>query len=378
MGFKIRSLKCRQSFNRQYKNGVILYHIIGFCIFIFLVFSVFKDKVKNNNYLLLIITSILFILASIRYNIGTDYPAYYNFFVNIKPFNFNPDFSIGCEHYELLFRYTVSILKNIIISPIFYFSFWASVTLAFVWKGIKEQSENYLLSIFIFYNIFYVNYLFNALRQGIVMGIFLFSTKYIIERKFKSVLIISIIATLLHTSGIFILLAYFFSKIKIKNRFILILIIPISIFIWKFGLGEKLFCSIAQFFPDFIQQIIFVYVIKFFYPLTILNFLQRLLILIPLIFFYPKLSDDDTFRILFPVYYWGCVFYLLLGFFGLFIARINMFFRMTEVILIPILYERVKTRNQKLVVLFVIMCWCFTVLSWVYFKEAYYPFKTIF
>lgn len=355
-----------------------MYHIIGLFIFMLLILSVFYDNLKNSKMVLFFLLFGLFIMASIRFNIGTDYPKYYNFFVNIKPFNFNPYFSTGYEHLEPLFRYTVSVLKNVFVSPIFYFSFWAFITLAFVWKGIKDQSDNYLLSIFVFYCIIYVNYLFNGIRQGIVMGIFLFSTKYIIERKFKSVLIISIIATLLHTSGIFILLAYFFSKIKIKNRFILILIIPISIFIWKFGLGEKLFCSIAQFFPDFIQQIIFVYVIKFFYPLTILNFLQRLLILIPLIFFYPKLSDDDTFRILFPVYYWGCVFYLLLGFFGLFIARINMFFRMTEVILIPILYECIKTRNQKLVVLFVIMCWGFTVLSWVYFKEAYYPFKTIF
>ena len=120
------------------------------------------------------------------------------------------------------------------------------------------------------------------------------------------------------------------------------------------------------------------YLIKFGDPITLINYLQRLLVIIPLVFFYTKLSDDDKFRKLFPIYFWGCIFYLTFGFLGMLITRINMFFRMLEVILIPILYDRLHGKYQKLFVLTIIMLWGFTVLSWVYFKEAYYPFKTIF
>lgn len=354
-----------------------MYHIIGLFIFVLIILSVFYDNLKNSKFLLFFIIFGLFILASIRYNIGTDYHVYYSFFNKVKPFNFSTNFLIGYEHLEPLFRYTVSVLKNVFVSPIFYFSFWAFITLAFVWKGIKEQSKNYLLSIFIFYCIFYVNYLYNGIRQGIVMGIFLFSLKYIIERKILPILVITFIATMLHTSGVFILVAYLFSKMKI-NRLTLILLLSASFLVWKFGFSEKLFFLAVQFFPEMLKEILIVYAHRFFEPLILQNILQRFLILIPLIFFYPQLADNDKISKIFPIYYWGSIFYLLFGFFGLFTTRINMFFRITELIMIPILYERVKTRNQKLVVLFVIMCWCFTVLSWVYFKEAYYPFKTIF
>jgi len=340
--------------------------------------SVFNDKLKNRNYILFFITFGLFIIASIRYDIGTDYPTYYHFFEKIKPYNFSLNYSTGFEHFEPLFRYTVAILKNFIVSPIFYFSFWALITLVFVWKGIKDQSKNYLLSIFIFFCIFYVNYQFNGIRQGITMGIFLFSIKYIVERKIIPVLIISIVSALFHSSGILILFAYFLSMDKIRNRVVLLSILFTSMFVWKFGLGETFFSIIILLFPTYFQDMVAMYLIKFGDPITLINYLQRLLVIIPLVFFYTKLSDDDKFRKLFPIYFWGCIFYLTFGFLGMLITRINMFFRMLEVILIPILYDRLHGKYQKLFVLTIIMLWGFTVLSWVYFKEAYYPFKTIF
>ena len=120
------------------------------------------------------------------------------------------------------------------------------------------------------------------------------------------------------------------------------------------------------------------YVKLFFYDHSFTQVLQRLLVAIPLIYYYPILSDSDRFSKLFSIYLFGLVFYLFFGFFGLFVARINMFFRILEILLIPLLYQKLKTKNQKLVVQFCIMIWCFTILTWVYYKDAYYPFKTIF
>ena len=77
-------------------------------------------------------------------------------------------------------------------------------------------------------------------------------------------------------------------------------------------------------------------------------------------------------------FFFGVIIYFMFGFFGLFIARINMFFRILEIVLIPILYQKIKSRYQKIIVQFFIMIWCFVILSWVYYKDAYYPFKTIF
>ena len=43
--------------------------------------------------------------------------------------------------------------------------------------GIKDNSAHYILSLFILYCIFYHHYLFNTIRQGVVMGIFIYSLK---------------------------------------------------------------------------------------------------------------------------------------------------------------------------------------------------------
>lgn len=354
-----------------------MYHVIGLFIFILLVISVFNDEYKNSKVLLLYLLFGLFVMASIRYEIGTDYPVYNTFFKSVKPFSFHPDYSTGDEHLEPLFQYSVAVLKHIISTPTFYFSMWAFITLAFLRKGILEQSPHYILSVFIYYCIIYVNYTYNGIRQGVAMAIFLVSLKYILARRFLPVLVLTLLAVLIHSSGLFILAAYFMSLINFKNRLIILISLLAAFFSWQIGIGEAMFLFILEKFEVFTPNVV-MYIKLFLEPHTVVQVLQRVLILIPLVWLYPKLSTDEKYRRLFSIYLWGSIIYLVFGFFSMFITRVNMYFRILEIILIPMLYERIPNKNQKLLVIYVVMIWGFTVLTWVYFKEAYYPFKTIF
>ena len=243
--------------------------------------------------------------------------------------------------------------------------------------GIKENSAHYILSLFILYCIFYHHYLFNTIRQGVVMGIFIYSLKYILNREFFKILMITIFSSLIHTSGILIMVGYYASFIKFKTRFSIILSLFISIGIWKTGLGETIFEFIAIQFQPIVPNL-YMYVKLFFYEHNFSQILQRILLLVPLIYYYNLLSDDDKYVKLFSIYLIGVIIYFSFGFFGLFITRINMFFRILEIILIPILYQRLKNKNQKLVMQLCVMIWGFVIMTWLYFKDAYYPFKTIF
>ena len=354
-----------------------MYHIIGLLILFLLFLSVFNKKIEKNSLIIFIIFSFLFIFASIRYNMGTDYPVYFSFFESVKPLNFHPNYSFTSKYMEPMFMYVVAILKHIFNSPIFYFSFWSFITLFFFWIGIKRESSHYILSIFILYCIFYHHYLFNTIRQGVVMGIFIYSLKYILNRSTIKVLLISLFSSLIHSSGFLILVAYLVSFIKLKNRIYPIILLMSSILIWKMGLGEQFFTFIAIKFQNFVPNL-YMYVKLFFYDHNFIQVLQRLLLLIPLIYYYPILSDDDKFSKLFSIYFFGAIIYFSFGFFGLFITRINMFFRILEILLIPMLYQKIKNNSQKLIIQFCIMIWCFTIMTWLYYKEAYYPFKTIF
>ena len=354
-----------------------MYYLIGSIIFILLIFSTFFKNYEKNTTILFLIISILFLLSSIRYEIGTDYSVYYKFFNNVQPFSFDYDYDSGYNSFEPLFKYIVVILKNVIASPLFYFSLWSFITLSFFYFGIKENSAHYILSLFILYCIFYHHYLFNTIRQGVVMGIFIYSLKYILNREFFKILMITIFSSLIHTSGILIMVGYYASFIKFKTRFSIILSLFISIGIWKTGLGETIFEFIAIQFQPIVPNL-YMYVKLFFYEHNFSQILQRILLLVPLIYYYNLLSDDDKYVKLFSIYLIGVIIYFSFGFFGLFITRINMFFRILEIILIPILYQRLKNKNQKLVMQLCVMIWGFVIMTWLYFKDAYYPFKTIF
>ena len=354
-----------------------MYHIIGIFLFLLSLLSVFYDDLRKSKVVLFIVIISLFVLSSIRYDIGTDYQTYFTFFELVKPFSFNSIFSSQHDYFEPLFQYTSSILKHFFKNPIYHFSFWAFVTLLFFWVGIKRESNHYIMSLFILYCNFYVNYTFNGIRQGIVMAIFIYSIRYIINRDLMKVLFVSLVSSLIHSTGILILFSYFISFIRFRNRLTLILILTASIITWQTGLGEKIFTFIALRFQDFIPNLGW-YAKIFLYDHNFGQALQRVLLLVPLLYYYPLLSKDSKFSKLFSIYFFGVIIYFMFGFFGLFIARINMFFRILEIILIPILYQRIQNKNQKIIVQVFIMIWCFVILSWVYSKEAYYPFKTIF
>ncbi len=355
-----------------------MYHILGLIIFFPSFFSIFQKKIENSKSLVLFFILSLFMLASIRYHVGTDYYSYYKFFNNINPFKFESNYITGTSYnFEPLFLYITAILKNLIISPYFYFSFFSFFTLLLVFKGITILSPHYLLSIFLFYSHFYANYTYNGIRQGIVMGFFLISLKYIIDKKLLSTIAITIIAIMFHKSGALILISYFLSKIDFKNRLILILGIITSILIWKLGIGERLFTLVTFQFPQY-HEYLRIYIELFYTEHTLFNVLQRILIIIPLIFYYPELSKNNQFTKLFSIYFFGIIIYFIFGFFSIFMTRINMFFRIIEILLIPIFYQSLKSKKQKILVLIVIGIWSFVILANLYYNEDFYPFRTLF
>ena len=81
-----------------------MYHILGFIIFLPSFYSIFHKKIENSKALTLFFISSLFFIASIRYHVGTDYYAYYKFFNNINPFNFEYNYISGTSYnFEPLF-----------------------------------------------------------------------------------------------------------------------------------------------------------------------------------------------------------------------------------------------------------------------------------
>lgn len=141
---------------------------------------------------------IITIFAVIRYDIGYDYQTYFNFIAtnNDESITYFEPLSYGLMYLARLTQYppTVFFLFGI---PMYWF----------MYKGIKNNSVNYGLSIIIYISLFYL-FSLGAIRQALAMSICLFNYTYLRQKRFGVFLFYTIIATLFHYSAIISLIVY--------------------------------------------------------------------------------------------------------------------------------------------------------------------------
>lgn len=290
---------------------------------------------------------LLAVLAGLRYGTGTDFFSYLYTWHDIRPiytiFSGRP---LGYDYIEYGFTLFASVLKVFTSNEIVFFMAMAWGTMWSTYKGIKKFGSIYLIGgLYVYFMIFYVPYVYNGMRQAISMGIFIYSMHEIISQRFTRVLFLAFIAMSFHSSGIFILAAYFVNKIKIKlnyfliGGFILLLIfielMPLSLIFQTLGL--KLYYLEVLTRPTSIFQLITRSVVACF-------------LLIGYNIYVKKSINGDVFSSLLKIYFFGLFVYFYFSDINVFASRINMFFRVLEVILFPMLLFSVEKVYEKVII----------------------------
>lgn len=326
------------------------------------VFISLDKKLKNILYFYSVVS--LITMGCLRDYIGTDYATYVQIFDFIENININSNIEIG-------FQFIMIFIKNLLNDHRIMFAFVMIVSMIFFYKGVLKSSEYPIFSTFIFFSVFYVEYLFNGIRQGLTMCIFLYSLKFYKENNIKKILILSIIATSIHSSGIIIFLAYFLKDIYLSNVQ-KILILVIGIILCYINPFEKILIMIPI---DFIRNKLISYGMSDFYQsFTLTNILQRVLILVFLIFNSKYISKNIKY--IFNIYFLGWVVYFLFSFEPIIATRINMFFRILEIILFPNIIYNMKGKYKIFSFLLVVL-WCSILLLSILKNPYNYPYKMI-
>jgi len=323
-------------------------------VFTSLMILSFKDifinlnlKYKSKNIMIAFICIILSFIAGVRFYIGVDYGTYlqvYNGINNINDYNY----------IEIGFRIITLIVKLVFDSEIAYFFIFAFLGIAYASKGIKNESNAPYMSFFIYFCIFYINYIFNGMRQGVVMGIFVYSLKYFRTNEFKKVLFISLISLSIHSSGIYIMIAYFIRNIELKYKYYWIILF-VGILLCLYNPLESILSKIHIF---GISQKINSYNNTFLGSLDMIGILQRVLILLIFILNINLINKNSNAKQLLNIYVLGWIAYCLFSFQSMLATRINMFFRIIEIILLPYVSYNIKNRPLKLVIFIIIILWC--------------------
>lgn len=202
-------------------------------IFVSLLAVIFAFVGRNDKKLLLCSFIILTVFWALRYNWGNDYMQYLDHFKTIKAYHVG---LLDFDGYDQLFvknEYLWYIINNM-FGNVGFFGLIIVLSIIenliiykFVLKFVPPKW--YWLSVFIYcFNIEF--YLIGAsmMRQWLAICLFIYSIKYLIDKKIIPYIIISAIALFVHSSALIMLLCVPFAylrNVRISNKYFVFLLV---------------------------------------------------------------------------------------------------------------------------------------------------------
>lgn len=312
----------------------------------FLLFSLKEIFIKKDRFSPIFFLLILLILATLRYGTGTDFNNYLELWEYIGPLN--QDSILNYGRIEPGFVLTISILKLFTNSSIIYFGVCVTFALVPMYIGLKKIPVEYLLtSLFVFYLSFYIPYPFNGMRQAISMSLLILSVPYIVEKKTFKVILLSLIASSFHMTGFLILISYILTTLNWNLKSFFIGGSILSIIFWKTHI-------LSHFLFNVLGVDSVVYSELFDTNTSLFQLLTRSILVIVILYFGRKV-EDNVYKKILIIYLTGFFIYIALFDLNMLATRFNMFFRVLEIILIPILLYKCKNKVTKLALLIIFL-----------------------
>jgi len=353
---------------------MFIYYSI-FCILLILtIIDFYNIKRYQAIFILFLIGIALILFSGLRYDTGFDYFNYKNNFILFKKGQgiFNKSFEPG---FSLLVIILNKLRANyqwvLIISAIL------AVTLKLAF--IKKYSPYIFLSVLLYYSRVYLFNDLGQIRQGIALGIILWSLVYLLERRFIKFTLVVLLASLFHVSALIFFPVYFLVNHKF-NKIYLFIILIISYLLGNIDF-KNILSDLLSSLPWFISG-------KLSYYLSIENrigltfsALFRILIVILYMFVEKDIQCDNSFKnTVFNLYYVGVIFYLSLNSLPQLAGRGSNYYQEFEILLIPLIITGFKKAYyfKFAFVLFI----CFYSLWGLYTTthydiHSYIPYKSI-
>lgn len=191
-------------------------------LFVLLSLSAFFDVIKVDKmvklFFVILSAFLLFSTSSLKYETGVDWYDYNVWLKEIDPIdkltNSNNNILDG-----------LNLGYNIIMSIVKYFNgsmqvvyFFAALTSACLLVNSLYRYTNFqCIGILLYYALLFFFLDMSGIRQGIALGIFFYSIKFIYEKRCIKYVLYILLATLIHWSAFFLILVYFLANIEFKS-----------------------------------------------------------------------------------------------------------------------------------------------------------------
>jgi len=317
----------------------------------------------------------LYIFFSLRYGQGTDYLTYLSIYANVPPLTQFPNyFAFQYNKIEIGFFYLMSVFRMFGVHYVLFISIVTLFSFACIHRFIKRFCPLPMFALTLLFAVYSLTYVESAIRQLLALGIILGFTcpDWTDGRRLRALAGV-LAASLLHNSAVVLLLVL---PLLWNPR-------PLYILQWRprktaLLAGALLLASVVINFVDLTAVILWLparleYTILSYYAegtgISLLAFANRSLLMgIVFMLAWPaKEQLDARGRFLFNLYCVGYAFYVLFLSFDLIASRVNVYFRIMEIALLPLLFYKNRDLIKRTLVAMPVML---ALLSFLYVKDV--------
>lgn len=326
------------------------------------------------------VVCVIIFLSTFRWENGTDWSSYYEYYIQV---------GVSPESGYLEFGYTWLCSINYQLangSYTFHLGIMALLCILPVAKRIKQYSPFPFFSLFIWFCVIFAH-LF-PVRQTIAISLFVFSWKYIIERKWYFYLVTIIIATTFHYTALITLPFYFLCKKYIPAKYIMCAIAIVFVMAVTtshlfsnllFIFGGDFFESKLSYYMDqsnetfgMIYSPIQVMIrgcvnrsFYFFIPLFLLNAIRK---------------NDYCLNAFFNMYLYSFILFLITVPLSVALARLTVFTDMAQIMLLPYIFTMRMNRGTVYIIVSLLIIYFFIRFNGIVmnYYDVYIPYKFCF
>ena len=278
---------------------------------------------------------LLFCVLAFRVDVGNDYGEYLDIFNDLHLGN-----HVSTEFgFNIVVRIVQFFFGTGVVSARIIFALFAAPTVSFMLRGMHDQSDWFVFSVFLFMANGYYFSAMTSVRYYFVLAIAVYAMKYVLQGKWLPFIAWIVFAACFHKSVLLVIPVYFIASRNWKKWHMLLLVA---------------LCVSFLLFEDFYRRIIFT-----FYPFyensvfdngetSLINILKSFAILVFCLLYYKSVVEKDR-----KIQFW---FYLNLGSLVLYtccsfipeISRVAYYFNVSNIFLVPAVLFKIPDKKQKI------------------------------
>ena len=288
-----------------------------------------------NKVCILCIFLLLFLVLALRINVGNDYAHYVEYFHLIRC-KLDTDVVVPTEFGFNLVCLAIYFLSGKTENYLLMFAVFAFLTIWLFLKGIKEQSESFPFTFFLFMTLGFYFQSLSTVRYYFVLALAFASIPYLLRKEYLKFILLMLLGACFHKSMLLVIPMYLLASIPWKK--------------WQFLPAGAVIASLV-FFKDFYLKLFLLV-----YPTyedteyleggtSTIAIIRCVVILVFALIMFRKIKEDRTLSFYFYCNLGALVLYVFCSFLPS-ISRAGYYLTITQILFIPALIKRIE--NDKL------------------------------